>query len=98
MADTRGTSAWAQQPHEDPGQQDVPLPCWLSSQPPRGSQSMVSPLPPPCWQHTPSTSQVREGKGASSLPQQPGLSLVFEAPGREKCSTELALPGRRWLE
>lgn len=96
MADTRGTSAWAQQPHEDPGQQDVPLPCWLSSQPPRGSQSVVSPSPPPCWQHPPSTSQVREGKGASSLPQWPGLrvwSLRRPAGSSARASLPCLAPG-----
>lgn len=45
VADTRGTSSWAQQPHEVPGQQDIPLSCWLSTQPPCGSLSVVSPRP-----------------------------------------------------
>ena len=98
MANTRGTSAWAQQPHEDPRLQDVP-PALLAEQPdsswlPECGQPLVPTLLAAPSFHL--TGEGREG-GQLTPPEAWPESLVFEAPGREKCSTELALPGPRWL-
>lgn len=98
MADTRGTSAWAQQPLEDPGLQDGP-PALLAEQPDSWLPERGQPLAPTLLA-APSFHLTGEGREGGQLtpPAAWPESLVFEAPGREKCSTDLALPGPRWLE